>query len=409
LRIMALDLSQTVQQIDILAQRLNDGRDDRAQRLRLALRAMSEADASAVRQKVDSSQGRPFLCAAPYSNGSGLADSHSPQKVPHDFRVASVDGSHIDVDRHIPVRCYLINIGGCLITYGGSPDARLFSRPRLYTQDDELYLTNHAPGSKEAVAVEGPLLGLKRAVEEVKSLASLVTGTPPGLPALALIDGSLVLWGLAGRAYQPFVRDEVLKGGLIPALDRLREIARSHTLAAAAYISLPQSTEVVNTLRLHLCSRDTADCLQNCSTHRAGRTPCDIVNGFLDRHLFQELLGPGERSILYLTNSSISREFYGPHQVYFYYMNTGEEIARIEVPEWVAQDKEAVELSHALILDQCRRGVGYPAAIAEAHEQAVVTGPDRETFKQMLEDALARKHLPVYTSEKNRSKRMRWL
>ena len=124
---MALDLSQTVQQIDALAQRLDDGRDDRAQRLNRALRSMREADASEVRQKADSSQGRPFLCAALVDS---LADRHSPQEVPHDFCVASVDGSHIDVDRHIPVRCYLINLGGCLLTYGSQPDARLFQPPQ---------------------------------------------------------------------------------------------------------------------------------------------------------------------------------------------------------------------------------------------------------------------------------------
>ena len=214
-------------------------------------------------------------------------------------------------------------------------------------------------------------------------------------------------WGAAG--YQSFAQDEIVKGELIPALDRLRKTAHRRTLAVAAYISLPQSAEVVNTLRLYRCPNDAAECRQHCSSHRSRPTPCDDLNGFMDRHLFQMLLEQGERSSLYVTNSSIHKEFYGPHQVYFYYMNTGEEIARVEVPEWVARDEKALALSHALILDQCRRGMGYPAAIAEAHEQAVVTGPDRESFKQLLEDALARNRLPVYTSEKARSKRMRWL
>ena len=160
---------------------------------------------------------------------------------------------------------------------------------------------------------------------------------------------------------------------------------------------------------LHLCASDDMECHRICSSFRSGKTPCDVVNGFLDRHLFQELLGPGERSSLFLTNSSISREYYGPHRVYFYYMNTGDEIARVEMPEWVALEQELLELSHSLILDQCRRGKGYPAAIAESHEQAVVTGSDREAFTQLLEDAMYRNRLPVYTSEKVRSKRMRWL
>ena len=403
---MSLDLGKTLQQIDSLAQRLDRSRDDRARRLDYALKAMREADAAELKQKVDGSQGRPYLCAALVD---GLAEVYAPRDLPPDFCVASVDGSHIDVDRHIPVRCYLINVGGCVLTYGSQPDARFFTTPTVYSEDADLYITQSSAESRDSVSVDGPLVGLRRAVAEVAGLASVVEETPPGLPVLALVDGSLVLWGLAGRAYPPFVRDEILQGGLIPALDRLQHLASTRSLALASYISLPQSAEVVNTLRLAICPHDSALCRQSCSSHRSGQTPCDAVNGFLDRHLFQELLGPGERSCLYRTDSSISRDFYGPHQVHFYYVNTGDEIARVEVPEWVAKDKGLLELSHVLANDQCRRGLGYPAAIAEAHEQAVVTGQDREAFKQMLEEALDRNKLPVYTSEKVRSKRMRWL
>ena len=403
---MSLDLAETLRQIETVARRLSGGRYEWSERLGVVLEAMRSADPSEVKRKTDSNEARPYLYAG---LTDGLAGRHSPQPVPDDFCVTSVDGSHIDVDRHTPVRCYLINVGGGLLTYGSHADARLFSRPRLYSEEEDLYITNIAPDSREAVALEGALVGLKRTVEEVKGLASMVEEAPPGLPVLALIDGSLVLWGLAGRGYQPFVRDDVLRGGLIPALDRLREMAPSRTLAVAAYTSLPQSREVVNALRLFLCKSDVAECRRTCVGYSAGRAPCDAVNGFMDRHLFQELLEPGERSSLYRANSSISKEYYGPHQVYFYYMNTGQEIARIEMPEWVARQRKLLELSHSLVLDQCRRGMGYPAAISEAHEQAVITAPDREAFRQLVDSSLAWNHLPVYTSEKARSKRMRWL
>ncbi len=404
---MSLDLSSAARQIETATRRLDEGRDNRDRRLALALRAFREAHSSPdLLDKAASSQGRPFLCAGLVD---GLAGRYASSALPPDFCVASVDGSHIDVDRHMPVGCYLINVGGCMLTYGSQPDAHLFSTPRLSAGDEDLYMTSSAPGSLESVAVEGPILGLKRAVEEVRVLASLLEETPPGMPVLGLIDGSLVLWGLAGRGYQPFVRDEIVGGGLIPALDRLRKAAESRTLAVAAYISLPQGTEVVNALRLQLCPSDSGRCRESCSGHRSHQAPCDTVNGFLDRHLFQELLAPGERSSLYFTNSSISRDFYGPHQVHFFYLNTGDEIARVEVPQWVAMDSELLSLSHAMILDQCRRGLGYPVAISESHEQAVLTGSDRDAFRQLLEEALARQHLPVYTSEKARSKRTPWL
>ena len=43
-----------------------------------------------------------------------------------------MDGSHIDVDRRLPLRCHLINnLGGCAITYGRDFSRRLFSEPTI--------------------------------------------------------------------------------------------------------------------------------------------------------------------------------------------------------------------------------------------------------------------------------------
>ena len=135
-----------------------------------------------------------------------------------------------------------------------------------------------------------------------------------------------------------------------------------------------------------------------------------MVNHLLDRDLFQELLEPGQRSAIFSTNSSVVREHYGEeHQICFFYLHTGDEVARIEVPRWVARNNDLLSLTHALVLDQCRRGMGYPVAISEAHEQAVVGGPDRQRFREMVEASLMEQGLPVYTSEKSRSKRMAWL
>ena len=59
---------------------------------------------------------------------------------------------------------------------------------------------------------------------------------------------------------------------------------------------------------------------------------------------------------------------------------------------------ELLSLVHAGLVDQCRKGHGYPVAISEAHEQAVVTAGDREEFRVMVETALGAHRLPVYTS-----------
>jgi len=68
-----------------------------------------------------------------------------------------------------------------------------------------------------------------------------------------------------------------------------------------------------------------------------------------------------------------------------------------------------IPLTHSLVVDQCRRGQGYPVAISEAHEQAVVTGRDRDQFWQLVQLNLAESTLSEDTSGKSRSKRTRWV
>ena len=217
------------------------------------------------------------------------------------------------------------------------------------------------------------------------------------------------LWGLSGQGYQPFVRRELLQNGLFPALQALRDLAETRIITLAAYVSLPRTTEVTNAIRASLCPHPISLCQDNCNHNRANQSPCDISNNILDRELFAKALGKGERSSIYRTDPQAAQEYYGDHQVYFYYLNVGEEIARIEVPAWVAQNKRLLSLGHSLIVEQCEKGNGYPVAISEAHEQAVINGSDRYLFREMVNQALERQGINTYTSQKDRSKRMPWL
>ena len=402
---MALDLGETVTQLDQLAQHLGNARADRTGRLEAFLDAASQVTAPTAREKTGYEPGRPFLAA---QVTDALVGSYSPTAPPPAWCVASVDGSHIDVDRHLPVSCYLVNLGGCLLTYGSQPGAQFFSRPQLAADPGDLYLTNPANPAQEE-QVTGQILGLVRTVQELERLVQMVEECPPELPTLALIDGSLVLWGLSGQGYRPFVRDAIIAHRLLNSLDRLRDLSRRRQVTLAAYVSLPRSTEVVNAVRCCFCTQDPMQCRESCSNRRSMHAPCDMANDILDRDMFQLLLSPGFRSPLYLTNSSVSREYYGEHQVYFYYLHGETEIGRVEVPQWVADDENLLALGHSLILDQCKRGQGYPVAISEAHEQAVVRTGDRQIFKEMVSRALERQGLTSYTSEKERSKRTPWV
>ena len=401
---MSLDLRQLAERIDEMADRLKVSQGEKEARLQFALGTLrSQAGAAdALKRKIAASK-TTWLVAGLVD---GLDRSRRAPPCPPQFAVLAVDGSHIDVDRHSSTRCYLINIGVAHLHYGENPDALLFSQPGLYFGDEELVIADPLRAHREEL-VEGGLLGIKRSLEECRMAARLLVESASDEPTLALLDGSLILWGLG--AYPEFVTEILLDHGLLKSLDEIKECSRDRNLALASYISRPRSADVVNALRVALCPHDPPDCDRHCSgaPPAEGRT-CDAVAGVQDRELFDSLLSQGERTPTFISHSKIQRH-YRDHEVHFFYLKVDDEIARVEVPRWVAEDGSRLDLVHSLILDQCRRGQGYPVALSEAHERAVVTSADRERFWQLVELALSEKRLPSQSSAKSRSKRTRWV
>ncbi len=421
---MALDLRKTAPQVRGMSLDLQGAHEARLARLDRASEVLGQPlerphgplAEDVLRRRVEAAgPPRPrvsFLVAglpATQPLADGLARSFPPPPAPVEYVALATDGSQIAVDRHGPAHCFLINTGGALIRYGPQPDADLFSEPHLFSTPDELAIPDLEGGVRQQ-PIDDVLLGVKRTVMECQALAQRLEGLPAGPPVLALLDGSLVRWELSGNRYDDYVRRALLQDGFLAALDRLRAVAKTRRLAFASYISSPRSTEVVNVLRVVWCpheSVETRGCDNICGRGGPGKRECDdVATGLMDRDLFARSLQPGERSQLFASPSPIVRE-YGPHEVQFCYVNVGDEVARLEMPEWVAGDAEAVDLLHALTLDQCRKGGGYPVGLQEAHEAAVVTAGDRRLFWGLVETSLAGQGLPVSASEKARSKRLR--
>jgi hypothetical protein len=397
---MSLDLSKIVEQITSMVASLKSHRDERQQQINHALdilRSQSN-NTEQLEKKIEASK-VTWLVAHLVEP---IDRHYQPQPLPDEFTVIATDGSHIDVDRHQPTHCYLINIGGVVLRYGPRPDAMLDSVPHLYASDEELVITSPGMQGREQ-PIEGTLLGIKRSVEECKRLAELAAELPADSKAVGLIDGSLILWNL--EAYPDFVSDILLEKAFLTYLEQIRQLNEAREIPVASYISYPRSSDVVNALKVALCPRDAVDS-DKCSECKTRE--CEFVDGVRDRELFTALLKSGERSALFISPSKIQKR-YGKNLVHFFYLKLDEEIARIEIPQWVAQDEKRLNLVHTLVLDQCRRGQGYPVALGEAHEKAVITGADRENFWQMVESSLITEHLPTLGSAKSRSKKTRWV
>jgi len=399
---VSLDLAKVVRQVGDMVTGLKNAGEEREKRRRRALDVAGDEaiDLDRLKKKIASSR-TTWLVADPVD---GLNRHYPALPLPVEFTIIATDGSHIDVDRHRSARCYLINIGSVIIRYGPRPDAALDSSPRLYAGDEELVIAPAGSRGREQV-VEGPLLGIKRSVDECRRLAELAAELPAGSSALALLDGSLILWGL--EAYPEFVSQSLLDEGFLNCLSQIKKLNRNREIALASYISFSRATDVINTLKVALCPNDPLDTDRHCPDCQ-GRE-CDAVAGIRDRELFSDLLGQGERSALFISQSSVVLKRYGEHLVNFFYIRLDDEVARVEIPGWVARDENLLNLTHSLVLDQCRRGQGYPVALSEAHEQAVVTMADRENFWELVEMSLVDEHLPTLTSAKSRSKRTRWV
>jgi hypothetical protein len=410
---MTLDFQRLAAQLDQLGPDLRSQGEEASRRLGRALEQMRTwaQRPDDLRRRLAEAQ-TSWRPAEPL--GEPLDAAFDAPPPPDDYVALATDGSHIDVERHNPLPCYLLNLGWARIRYGRSPDAELASQPELAYGDQRLVLSDPADASRQA-PVRGNLLAAVRAVREVERLAELATASDPELPTLALVDGTFLLWGLAREEITAPVKRYLLDEGMIPALDRLRAFARERPVLPAGYVSRPDRAEVVHSLRLAFCPMAKVDC-RACPRRDDGTRPCDDVGVATDRQLFSALLAPGQRSAVFVrqpTPGSIEAQYYGEHRPAAFYLRTpaggADEIACVEIPLWLAQDSERVTTLHSLLLDQCRRNMGYPLALMEAHEQAVITGPERESFRLLLEAEVAAQGLAATTSAKAMSKRGRWL
>jgi len=364
------------------------------QLLEEARRRLLRVDVDALRAKLRTRDPRfPWLTAIPTGDTMGAA--HPVALPPPPFTVVAADGSNIPPDRHSPVRFYVLNIGQAALTYGPRPDAHLQATTKLAWKEEELYLD--LGGGR--LPIEGARLSTKMAVAELEALLDAARGRQP--PVVALVDGSLILWGLQNedRGIQAAFLSEYLS-----TLDRFREMG----IPLAGYISYPGGQDVVNSLRVALCQGHPAQC-ESCGLPPEDQELCQFLETIRDRTLLSTLLEPGQRSEVFESSSAILDQ-YGEHHIQFSYTNNGDEVIRLEAPQWVMRNRAMRDLLHGLVLDQCRRSGSYPPyppVLQEAHEQAVISTTERRLVEEMIARALAAQGIVYTPSAKESSKRRR--
>jgi hypothetical protein len=133
-------------------------------------------------------------------------------------------------------------------------------------------------------------------------------------------------------------------------------------------ISNPKSRAVVNLIRL-LQATSTAPFLP-------------AKSGIRDRDIVLSLCCDGERTALFECRNGPSTQFSSlSNSLYFFYLRVKNQILRVELPGWVGENQENINLIHSSILVDCA-GIQYPYTLAQAHNQVVI----REDLANQIRD-----------------------
>jgi hypothetical protein len=377
-----LDFSQLTGQLRQFAQQSATDADALGARIERALHALTMC-APTWEGLCEEARGfRDWLVALPREAPDA---AHAPPPRPTPMTVVATDGSQGFPDRHREPHCYLLNVSRVAFQYGTREEPLIESIPRLGFDRERVQ------DALEALMLQArpELVSALRDQLEIETLLRTAEDAAvPGRPIVALADGTLIRWMLKGGAGR---EAPIFEQEYAAALAGFRE----RGVPVASYVSMPASTEVVNLLRLA-----RGEC------RGVAASIGETLEGMTDRHLFRQTLKPGERSAVFASLSHVLASYEAQDRVCFFYLHvpatrtSPSEVARVEVPMWLADEPELVDRVHAVLLSECDKGEGYPMILSEAHERAVIRSRERELFYTLIE-----RERPHELSRKAASKR----
>ncbi len=325
-----------------------------------------------LRSKVDSAKAADAStrCALPVNES--LASSYPPPQAVKKATLIAADGSQINPDRHAAIQFSLVNVGAIIMKLNSGETPEIMTDSELFYGDD--LLPNGIPMSDGLVA-------LKRDLAERTKLDKLSKDIKGAV--ITMTDGPIELWGAKGEDSQSYA-DFVQK--YIGVLSRLQ----TRGVVTAGYVDKPSADLVVRLLEIATALPDDLQQLREFHPLR----------GVSDRWLFGEkekpLLPPGHRSAVFGIQSSSEKNYRGGLSLHFFYLNVGTNghpwPVRVEVPKWVADDKDKLDLLHGVLVEQCKMmgNRPYPYLLHRAHETAVVKMEEKQQIEQMLQQELRR-------------------
>ncbi len=325
-----------------------------------------------LRDKVDQAKAvDPNLrCARPVSEG--LTTHHPSSTALRDATLIAADGSQINPDRHAAVNFCLVNIGVILMRLNSG-------------QPPEVNVTSELMFGDELETRTGPLtegmVALQRDLKERSRLEELSKDLPGAV--ITFTDGPIELWGAKGEQAEAYLESF---NAYLTVLARLQ----ARGIVTAGYVDKPSADLVVGLLEIAAAAPEDLKRLREYHPLR----------GVSDRWLYR-LLPSSQRSAVFGLQSSSEKNYTGLLSLHFFYLNVGSDEhpwpVRVEIPKWVADDPQKLDLLQAVLVDQCRMmgSKPYPYLLHRAHETALATLEEKQQIEQMLAQELRSQNAEV--------------
>ncbi|WAM30901.1 DNA double-strand break repair nuclease NurA [Caldicellulosiruptor naganoensis] len=329
-----------------------------------------------------------LFCLPYYSNFNEFMRSF-PCEVQTSYEVFAVDGSNTEIDRHISQPYYLLNIACVEITYDSKNSNFNYKTQGYIYLDEELYSRKEAQAIKNSSEISRE----RQAKEYMAILEYVENSLPKDSLRLVLYDGNLIDW-TQDRQGLRFGRKAN------PELEKIFNLAKQKNIAVCGFISMPKNSIISNLYRIYNCAKMRIDC-KECSSYE--KRNCEKVERIRDVFLFSHLK-TGQHSNVFYTLGRAFDEFEDT-DIAFVYLQTGYEVARIEIPLYVAKDQSWLKKCIGAIYHQCQIGFGYPISLTHAHEFSTISYHDKMAIENMLVD-FGEDILPYSAKKSNKMKRI---
>lgn len=374
--VLALEFQKLVDQVQKMGRMLKELDFDVSDRLSLARQWFLAADdLNAIHERIAQVRGPDvsgYRGAAPLDPPfhERICDTFPPPPVPSHATIIAADGSQIYPNEQWRIPYYLTNIGIFVYFHGEERVPLQTTSPKLiYHPERTRDNAKRVLGNRtiDAYRTTREILELGNAAWELKAEAQ---------PLIALFDNHLL--------FSPTSEVQNYKELLKRYHGALVHLHDSGALLGG-YVDNPTRSRLVLRL-LHLLSLDPDEV-------RSDQMGAGRLEGLKDLDLFNAVLAPGERSAMMVQNSPRNYQYKQRGQNYeiaFFYIKMTSTyqstIARIDLPLWVARDRQKVDQLHALLLHQgALQGRNpYPYVLTRADELAVVSSRDKAKLEELI-------------------------